>query len=230
MADDPRQQQLQQELADCVMGASWLWCVAGVAAAVPLGVKKKVRAVGGSDGGGARALARAQWLASQRLRARDGLNASFNPHPAVLHARGVPGPRGCAVRCSPPCVARWLARCAAEPAVAVPTCHAGPPSALAAAAPRPRARLPGGLRGPTSHACPAARLAGTLLDLLSGYDKCKDQRQALERHMASKDASGRGPASREPQAAARRQQQEQQQQQREAGAAAAAAGGQRPGA
>ena len=40
-AEDARRRQLETELSDCVLGASWFWCVAGVAAAIPLGVRKK---------------------------------------------------------------------------------------------------------------------------------------------------------------------------------------------
>ncbi|PRW61191.1 Hydroxyacyl-thioester dehydratase type mitochondrial [Chlorella sorokiniana] len=38
---DARKLQLEQELGDCVLNSSWFFCVAGVALAVPLGVKKK---------------------------------------------------------------------------------------------------------------------------------------------------------------------------------------------
>ncbi|KAI7842771.1 hypothetical protein COHA_003519 [Chlorella ohadii] len=38
---DARKRQLEQELSDCVLNSSWFFCVAGVALAVPLGVKKK---------------------------------------------------------------------------------------------------------------------------------------------------------------------------------------------
>ena len=49
MADERelQQQRLEAELAECVMSSSWFYCVAGVALAVPLGVRRKVRGRGG---------------------------------------------------------------------------------------------------------------------------------------------------------------------------------------
>ncbi|KAL4458277.1 hypothetical protein ABPG75_013142 [Micractinium tetrahymenae] len=80
---DPREHELQRELSDCVLGSSWFYCVAGVALAVPIGVRRK----------------------------------SYMPV-VVLG------------------------------------------------------------------------LAGTMLDILNGYDKCKDQRAALESYLRSKEAFG----------------------------------------
>ncbi|KAL4423133.1 hypothetical protein ABPG77_004816 [Micractinium sp. CCAP 211/92] len=79
---DPREEELRQELSDCVMN-NWFFCVAGVALAVPIGVRMK----------------------------------SYMPVVAL-------------------------------------------------------------------------GLAGTMLDILNGYDKCKDQRAALESYMRSKEAFG----------------------------------------
>jgi hypothetical protein len=39
---DPREKQLSQALADCVLDSSWFFCVAGVALAIPLGIRQKV--------------------------------------------------------------------------------------------------------------------------------------------------------------------------------------------
>lgn len=72
--------------------------------------------------------------------------------------------------------------------------------------------------------------AGTLLDLLQGYDKCTEQRQALERHLSGgKEGApaGRGLASSlelDLELAQRRQQLQEAR-----AAAAAAAAGRRPG-
>ncbi|EFN54047.1 hypothetical protein CHLNCDRAFT_136121 [Chlorella variabilis] len=38
-------------------------------------------------------------------------------------------------------------------------------------------------------------LAGTVMDLLNGYDKCKEQRQALERYLQNREAFGQQPTS-----------------------------------
>lgn len=46
MSGDEKEQQLQRELAECVMSSSWIWCVVGLGIAIPIGVKTKVGVCG----------------------------------------------------------------------------------------------------------------------------------------------------------------------------------------
>lgn len=38
---DAKEQQLQRELGECVMGSSWIFCVLGLGLAIPIGIKTK---------------------------------------------------------------------------------------------------------------------------------------------------------------------------------------------
>lgn len=159
---DARKRQLEQELGDCVLNSSWFFVSAAGPAA---GLVACCRCV---------VLLLLLWHACRSVATHE---ANPMPPPCAVRRRGCPG---CAagseeevvLACGVPGPCRWVPVAADAWELGIPVrlgMHVHPSKHVPCKA--------------ASHSGLVTHGAGTLLDLINGYDKCKAQRQALESYM-----------------------------------------------